>query len=94
MNTTLFIFAFVSFFVFLGFIYLSNSAYIKAIKFLIEKLVAIKTFSAGMPIEETIPVDTPFVPQFFDDYFGEGEITEEEFDEDLKPGDEIDDAIE
>jgi len=91
-NTQLLIFLFI---VLLGFVYLESILFFKVIKYLVEKIVLIKTFAAGLPIQEDErPVGIPHVPVYPDEDFGEGEIItgqdpEDEFDEDLKPGDEL-----
>jgi len=94
-NTQLLIFLFI---VLLGFVYLESILFFKVIKYLVEKIVLIKTFAAGLPIQKDEKLaGMPYVPVYPDDDFGEGEIAteeepEDEFSEDLKPGDELSEA--
>jgi len=80
------------------FVCLESFLFFRVIKYLVEKIVLIKTFAAGLPIQEDErPVGIPHVPVYPDDDFGEGEMVteqepEDEFSEDLKPGDELDEV--
>ena len=98
MDTKLLIFLFIAL---MGFVYLESVLFFRIIKFLVNKLVLIKTFAAGLPIEMNQPEDDkPCVPNYPDDDFGPGtiedtlppEAQDEEFKEELKTGDELEEV--
>ena len=80
------------------FIYLESILFFKVIKYLVEKIVLIKTFAAGLPIQADQNLETEsHVPNFPDEDFGEGDFItghepEDEFSEELPPGDELESA--
>jgi len=86
------------FIVLLGFVYLESILFFKVIKYLVEKIVLIKTFAAGLPIQADQNLETePYVPNFPDEDFGEGDFItrdepEDEFSEELPPGDELEEV--
>ena len=80
------------------FLYLESILFFKVIKYLVEKIVLIKTFAAGLPIQADQNLETePYVPNFPDEDFGEGDFItrdepEDEFSEELPPGDELEEV--
>jgi len=89
-------FAFLFFVTFLAFIVLESILFYKVVKYLTEKIVLIKTFTAGLPVVEDSSTEIAKNPNFPDEDFGEGTVLSDEreepemkFEEKLAVGDEL-----